>query len=126
MPNNRLQAMRKSRAPEPERYTKGENMNEQTIFWAMILTNVLFISGFLFQTYRTMKLKTPILGKNILMYVAIMFFSVFFNLAISDKIGNEKVELIIASLAGFVFGAFSNVFKEDKGKTERDDNTSPK
>ena len=84
----------------------------------MVLTNALFISGFLFQTYRTMKLRTPILGKNILMYIAIMFFSVFFNLVILDKIGKEKAELIFASLAGFVFGVFSNIFKEDKGKVE--------
>jgi hypothetical protein len=72
-----------------------------------------------------MKLKTPILGKNILMYIAIIFFSVFFNLALLDKIGNEKVGLIIASLGGFIFGAFSNIFKEDKGKSERGSNTPP-
>ena len=92
----------------------------------MFLTNVLFIFGFLFQTFRTWKLKTPILGKNILMYVAIIFFSVFFNLTILDKIGKEKVEIIIASLGGFIFGAFSNIFKEDKGKVESQNKIPPK
>jgi len=93
-------------------------MNEQTIFWSMLLTNALFISGFLFQTYRTMKLGSSILGKNILMYVAIIVCSVFFNLALIGKIGKEQAELLIASIIGFVFGAFSNIFTEDKRKSE--------
>ncbi len=84
----------------------------------MISANVLFISGFLFQTYRTMRLGSSILGKNILMYVAIIVCSVFFNLVLMGKIGKEQAELIMASIIGFVFGAFSNIFTEDKRKSE--------
>ena len=84
----------------------------------MILTNALFISGFLFQTYRTMKLKTPILEKNVLMYIAIIICAVFFNLALIDRIGKEKIELLMASLIGFVFGSFSNMFSKNKGGSE--------
>jgi len=93
-------------------------MNEQITFWSMILANVLFISGFLFQTYRTMKLESQIRGKNVLMYIAIIVCSVFFNLVLIDKIRADKAELLMASIVGFVFGAFSNIFTEDKRKPE--------
>ncbi len=89
-------------------------MNEQIDFWSMILANVLFISGFLFQTYRSWKLGSLIRGKNVLMYIAIIVCSVFFNLALIDKIGKEQIELLMASIIGFVFGAFSSIFTEDK------------
>lgn len=89
---------------------KGENkMNEQLMFWSVIMMNGFFILAFIGHVIRTIVLKKPILEKNILMYIAIIISAMLFNLICLDKIGKEKAEILLSSIAGVVFGALGNI-----------------
>lgn len=83
-------------------------MDEQTIFWSVIMLNGFFILAFMGHLIRTIIMKKSIYEINLLMYIAIIVLAVFFNLVCLDKIGKEVAQVLISSMIGIVFGAVGN------------------